>query len=172
MKVKFFALLLSLIVIGSHANAKKIISANPSIDELMKLDEKKDDREGLTKFDFEKLFDSAEDYFKKSKNWKKIKCKPINGFLCTKHFCKPRKIKSTLILDKEEEMITRCEGEICESYKAEFNQTGVFFNIQSEGPIGSLIRVLGNSRYKEITTVGLDAYISNGNCEIYVEEEK
>ncbi len=172
MKLKFLALLLSLVVIGLQANAKKPISANPAIDGLINIDEKTDNRESLTKFDFEQLFDSAENYFKKSKKRKKIKCKPINGILCTKHYCKPRKVESTLILDKEKELITRCEGDICESYKAEFKQTGVFFNVQSEGPIGSLIRVLGNSRYKEITTVGLDAYVANGNCDIYIEENK
>jgi hypothetical protein len=72
-------------------------------------------------------------------------------------------------LDKKKETITRCDGKMCESFGAEFKQTGVFFNIQTEGPIGTLIRVLGDNRYKEITTVGLDAYIANGNCEVVTE---
>jgi hypothetical protein len=129
--------------------------------------EKKDPIEEtkIQSFDFQKLFSEAENYFKIAKAWKKIKCEPKTGFICTKRECNKRDTKAYLILDKAKKTITRCEDEVCESFAAEFKQNGVFFNIQSEGPIGTLIRVLGDSRYKEITTVGLDAYIANGNCE-------
>jgi hypothetical protein len=120
-------------------------------------------------FDFPKLFTEAESYFKAAKAWDKLKCAPQSGFLCTKKECVKRDIKATLLLDKKKETITRCEKDVCETFKAVFNQTGVFFNIQSDGPIGTLIRVLGDSRYKEITTVGLDAYIANGNCEVVTD---
>lgn len=120
-------------------------------------------------FDFPKLFTEAESYFKAAKAWDKLKCTPQSGFLCTKKECVKRDIKATLLLDKKKETITRCEKDVCETFKATFNQTGVFFNIQSDGPIGTLIRVLGDSRYKEITTVGLDAYIANGNCEVVTD---
>ena len=63
-------------------------------------------------------------------------------------------------------MIKRCKDNECESVKAEFTDSGIYYNIHTSGPIGSLIRILGNSRYKEITTVGLDAYIGNGECEV------
>ena len=120
-------------------------------------------------FDFQKLFTEAETYFKASKAWTKLKCEPKSGFICTKRECPRRDIKAFLILDKKAQTITRCEKEVCESFPAEFKQTGVFFNIQTEGPVGTLIRILGDSRYKEITTVGLDAYIANGNCEVITE---
>ena len=120
-------------------------------------------------FDFPKLFTEAESYFKAAKSWDKLKCAPQSGFLCTKRECVKRDIKATLLLDKKKETITRCEKDVCETFKANFNQTGVFFNIQSDGPIGTLIRILGDSRYKEITTVGLDAYIANGNCEVFTD---
>ncbi len=122
-------------------------------------------------FDFDKLMSEAERYYKAAKEWKKIKCSPKTGFLCNKWECNKRPSSAYLILDKKEEKITRCEDEICESYDADFEQTGVFINIQAKGPIGSLIRVLGDSRYKEITTVGLDAYIANGSCEVVSEKE-
>lgn len=60
---------------------------------------------------------------------------------------------------------------MCESFKAQFEQTGVYFNVQTSGPVGTLVRVLGDSRFKEIASVGLDAYIANGNCEVIGEEE-
>ncbi len=130
---------------------------------------KKDDREKLQPLNFQKLFSDAETYFKAAKAWEKLKCEPKSGFICTKHECTKRSTKAFVILDKKEKTITRCEGKNCETFPAEFKQTGVFFNVQTEGPIGTLIRILGDNRYKEITTVGLDAYIANGNCEIVTE---
>ncbi len=122
--------------------------------------------EKIPPFDFKKLYDEAEAYFRASKAWMKLKCEPKSGFICTKRECPKRDIKAVLILDKKKESISRCEGKVCETFPAKFNQTGVFFNIQTEGPVGTLIRVLGDSRYKEITTVGLDAYIANGECNV------
>jgi hypothetical protein len=131
---------------------------------------KKDDREGLEKFDFDKLFQNAERYYKDAKAWQKIKCEPKSGFICTKHTCDKRAAEYFVILDKKAGTVTRCDKENnCESFEAEFEQTGVFFNIQAKGPIGTLIRVLGDYRYKEITTVGLDAYIANGECLVVTE---
>jgi len=130
-----------------------------------------DTREDLNGVDFKKLFQEAENYFKLAKAWKQLKCEPKSGFICTKHECKRRDIKSTITLDKDKKTVTRCEEEKCEVFEAEFEQTGSFVNVQSKGAIGSIVRILGDSRYKEITTVGLDAYISNGNCNL-VELDK
>ena len=121
--------------------------------------------------DLKKIFDEAERYFSAAKAWEKIKCEPKTGFICTKRECAKRDTKTYLILDKKNKTISRCEGKMCESFPAAFKQTGVFYNVQSEGPSGTLIRILGDSRYKEITTVGLDAYIANGNCEIYTDKK-
>jgi hypothetical protein len=123
----------------------------------------------IENFDFPKLFSEAEAYFKAAKAWDKLKCEPKSGFICTKRECAKRTIKAILILDKKQNTIKRCEDSNCEEFAAEFNQTGAFVNIQTEGPVGTLIRILGDSRYKEITTVGLDAYIANGNCEVITE---
>lgn len=120
-------------------------------------------------FDFENLFKQAESYFHLAKSWKKLKCYPKSGFLCTKHECKKRDIHSHIILDKDAKTITRCDNDFCETIKAQFDQTGVFINVKAEGPVGTLIRILADSRYKEINTVGLDAYITNGNCEVLPE---
>ncbi len=119
--------------------------------------------------DLSKVFAEAEKYYKAAQDWKKLKCEPKSGFLCTKRECPKREVFTYLILDKKAKTITRCEKDICEKFPAEFRQTGVFVNVQTEGPVGTLIRILGNSRYKEITTVGLDAYIANGNCEVVLD---
>lgn len=170
MKIRSAVLCTILTLIFSSAFAKenqiKSITEEKITESIL---DKKDSREGIQKFDFQKLFADTEVYFKAAKAWEKLKCEPKNGFICTKHECAKRNIKAFVILNKKDKTITRCEGKNCETFSAKFNQTGVFFNVQSEGPIGTLIRVLGDSRYKEITTVGLDAYIANGNCEVVVE---
>ena len=133
---------------------------------------KKDNREDLQPIDFKKLFSDAENYFNKAKAWQKLKCQPKTGFICSKHECKKREITTILILDKANSIIKRCEkDDLCERFKAKFEQTGVYYNVQTQGPVGTLIRVLGDSRYKEISTIGLDAYIVNGNCEIIGNDE-
>jgi len=120
-------------------------------------------------FDFEKVFAEAEEYFRAAQNWKKLKCEGKTGFVCIKKECIKKPIASHLILDKKKELVSRCEGERCEAFKAEFTQTGVFFHIQIKDSLGSMIRVLGDSRYKEVSLFGLDAYIVNGNCEVLNE---
>jgi hypothetical protein len=119
--------------------------------------------------DLQKVFAEAEKYFKAAQNWKKLRCEPKSGFICTKRECPKREVFTHLILDKNAETISRCEKDICETFAATFRQSGVFYNVQTEGPVGTLIRILGDSRYKEITTVGLDAYIANGNCEVILD---
>lgn len=164
-KSVFFCALFSLFAASVSAKENAITS-----DLNTKLStEKSDDREDIKAFDFDKIFADAQKYYKAAKAWQKIKCEPKNGFLCDKHECSKRMSKATLLLDKKNGTISRCEGKNCETFEAEFEQTGVYFNIQSKGPIGTLIRVLGDARYKEITTVALDAYIANGECKVVTE---
>jgi len=161
MKIKLTALFLAFSLIFSQAFAEEKV---PNV-----INAKKDTREEISTLNFQKVFAEAETYFKAAKAWNKLKCQPKSGFICTKHECAKRNIKAYVTLDKKAGTISRCEDKNCETFPAKFNQTGVFFNVQTEGPIGTLIRVLGDSRYKEITTVGLDAYIANGNCEVVAE---
>lgn len=165
MKIRTLLTITALVFSSSQALAKKNDIKSSTEEKLVEsLDAKKDSREEIAAFDYQKLFNDTEGFFRAAKSWKKIKCEPKNGFICTKHACSKKDSSVHVVLDKVKETITRCEGKYCESFPAKFSQTGVFFNIQSDGPVGTLIRVLGDSRYKEITTVGLDAYIANGEC--------
>jgi hypothetical protein len=165
MKIKILVTL-AFALIASQVMAKEAIDPDLKIDLNAK---KTDTREPIQQLDFNKLFKDTEKYYNDAKAWKKIKCEPKSGFICTKHECKKRDARHVVILDKKAKTITRCEDKNCESFEAEFEQTGVFFNIQSKGPVGTLIRVLGDYRYKEITTVALDAYIANGECTVVSE---
>jgi hypothetical protein len=146
-------------------NYKLESSAQKEILKSVNLEEK-DDRENIEEFDFNQLFADARKFYSASQNWKKIKCEPINGFICAKHTCQERKPSTHLVIDKVKEVVKRCEDKRCEEFPARFTQLGVYYEVEAGGPIGTDIRILGDSRYKEIVMVGLDAYISNGNCEI------
>jgi hypothetical protein len=160
MKITSAIFLIIFSLISAQSFAAEAVSKKSIVEKPDPLEETK-----IKPFDFPKLFSEAETYFKAAKAWQKLRCEPKSGFICTKRECNKRDISAFLVLDKKAKTITRCEKDLCETFSAEFNQTGVFYNVQSEGPIGTLIRILGDSRYKEITTVGLDAYIANGNCE-------
>ncbi len=166
MKLKLSSIVVLSLFLSSSAFAKTGSISSEIVNK--KISQNSENKEIKTP-DLDKLFADAEKYYKAAKAWKKIKCEPKSGFLCSKHECVRRDIKASLILDKENKMITRCEGENCENFGAEFEQTGVYYNIQSKGPIGTLIRVLGDSRYKEISTVALDAYVANGECSVVAE---
>ncbi len=119
-------------------------------------------------FDINQAINEAEQYFKSSQKWQKLKCTPKTAFICTKRECNKRDFVNFIILDKKNKKVHNCQIENstnCTIYPAFFDQTGVFFNIQTKDALGVLIRVLGDSRYKSIATIGLDAYISNGECE-------
>ena len=167
-----FAILFTASSAPSLAKENPIVAVEikePKLTESISKKTPKDKKIAIKEFDIDKAFTEAEAYYKASKAWKKLKCVPKSGFICTKRECIKSPNSTYLILDKDKEMISRCRGTACDRFKAEFNQTGVFFNIQTVGPVGTLIRILGDSRYKEITTLGLDAYITNGECEIYFE---
>lgn len=168
---KSTALLAVFLLISSQAFAKENAKEN-----LLKADlnpkvsaEKKDSREEIHSFDYDKLFTEAQKLYKSARSWNKLKCEPKTGFICSKHECNKFETKTNLVLDKKNGTITRCDGKNCETFEAEFEQTGVYVNIQSKGPVGTLIRVLGDYRYKEISTVALDAYVANGECKVVTE---
>lgn len=125
------------------------------------------DIKDIKTFDFERIFAETGKYFKAAKSWKKIKCYAKSGFVCTKHECpKLQLVKDAhLVLDRESEILSLCKNKVCKYYQAEFKQTGVFVTIRVKDSDGIFIRVLGDSRFKEISMIGLDAYISNGVCE-------
>lgn len=170
--IKFltFATIL-LVLLGSCSrldSSTSIVTPNENkLQDIAKIDlslEKLDKREGLKEIDIAKSYADVERYFRLASSWERLRCEPASGFVCTKHECRKIEPTSYLILDKKAKIIKRCDKEVCEELKGEFTQIGVFVNIQSSGGFGNLIRILGDSRYKEVSAIGLDAYISNGKC--------
>ncbi|MSP33794.1 MAG: hypothetical protein EXR06_02685 [Rickettsiales bacterium] len=123
--------------------------------------------EDIKTFDFERIFREANDYFIAAQKWKTIKCIPQSMYVCSKHECPKLKLldNAAIVIDKNNKTIALCRNKICQYYDAELNQTGVFVNVKVKGINGILTRILGDSRFKQISVVGLDAYITNGTCE-------
>lgn len=117
-------------------------------------------------FDFQKIFKRANKYYDAAIKWERVKCVPQSVFVCTKRECPRLDVKkdSFMILDKKQKSVALCRDKFCNYFSAEFEQTGVFVNVQIKELVGIYIKVLGDSRYKEISMVGLDSYITNGNC--------
>lgn len=154
---KFLAAIAILLIFANQANATK----NPK------------DVKSVKTFDFEKVLRETEGYFNAAARWKKIKCMPKTSFVCTKRECPEIKFNdSYFVIDKDKETLSICRNQMCKMFKAEITASGVFHSINIEDSNGILIKVLGDNRYKEITMLGLDAYISNGECEDYDEEKE
>lgn len=168
LNLTFFIIISTFFVSCNLAHSKSLgkININQKIIESLPEDGPRPTDDTIKSFDFEKMFLEAEQYRKKAQAWKKLKCAPKTGFLCAKWTCDKKDTNTYLVLDKEKAEITRCDGEFCETIPSEFEQNGVYVTIQTKGPLAILIKVLGDARYKEITTIGLDAYIGNGNCEV------
>ncbi len=146
----------------AFAAEKSATSAKKPGDELVAKDVK-----DVKTFDFERIFAEANRYFEAARDWERVKCYPKTSFVCSKRECpKIKTLDNTcMILDKKSKTIAICKDHNCRYLPATFDQTGVFINGQMTDSTGIFIRVLGDSRFKEITMVGLDAYITNGECE-------
>ena len=118
-------------------------------------------------FDFDRIFREANRYFEAAQSWKVLKCIPKTGFICSKRECPQIKLPepSALVMDRKQKTLAICRNKVCEYYPAEFDQTGIFINVRLQNSQGIIIRILGDSRFKEIVIIGLDAYITNGECE-------
>ena len=162
MKIKFFAAILAI-----------YLATNPFLSlaaESLKATETSSDVNisNIKTFDFERIFKEADAYFEAAQKWRTVKCIPKTMFVCAKHDCtKLKPIESTaLVVDKDKKTLALCHNKICQYYSAKFEQTGVFINVEAKDVNGIFIRILGNSRFKEIAMIGLDSYITNGECEL------
>jgi len=167
MKINYFVFLVISIFTINNSIAKEA-GNSPGADKDSK------NIEEIKTFDFEKIFADTEKYHEAAKSWERIKCVPKSGFVCTKRECPKLKIieDSHMILDKKNKIIALCKNKLCRYYPGIFKQGGVFVIAKVEESDGILIKILGDSRFKEISLIGLDAYITNGECERFIEEVK
>ena len=149
-------------------------AANKNTTKELATDSSKKNIEDVKTFDFERIFNEANQYYEASQAWKRIKCTPKTSFVCTKRSCEQLTLNesSFLVLDRKIKSIALCKDKLCRYYQAEFNEAGVFSSAKIKESDGIYIRILGDSRYKEISMIGLDSYITNGECVKINDDEK
>lgn len=129
--------------------------------------------EDVKTFDFERILKETEKYYQAATNWKKIKCFPKSNFVCTKRECpKVDTADVYTVIDRNRKILSICRKGACKYFKAAIKQIGVFNSVKIEDSDGVFIKILGDNRYKEINMMGLDAYISNGECVDFKEDKK
>ena len=128
--------------------------------------------EDVKTFDFERILRETEKYYQAAISWKKIKCFPKSNFVCTKRECpKVDTADVYTVIDRNREILSICRKGACKYFKAVIKQVGVFNSVKIEDSDGVFIKILGDNRYKEINMMGLDAYISNGECVDFEEDQ-
>lgn len=129
--------------------------------------------EDVKTFDFERILRETEKYYQAATNWKRIKCFPKSSFVCTKRECPKIDTPDVYtVIDRNKEILSICRKGACKYFKAEIKQIGVFNTVKIEDSDGIIIKILGDNRYKKITMMGLDAYVSNGECVDFVQDKK
>ena len=166
---KIFTICASVILLASNfASANQLQAPKEEVQK-----QKSKDVDNIRTFDFERILKETQKYFEAASSWKKIKCTPKSVFVCTKRECPKIKGDNTYtVIDKKNKAISICRSGNCKLFRAEINHVGVFHNVKVKDSDGVIIRILGDNRYKEITMLGLDAYISNGECEEYDKEKE
>lgn len=107
---------------------------------------------------------TLEDWASDPYSWQKLKCSPITKISCDRTSCEPDNPSVWVVLDRQKREFSRCDVKGCDTYKADFNSSGAFTNIQGKAPMGTMIKVLGDKKYIEIATIGLSSLVSSGSC--------
>jgi hypothetical protein len=101
---------------------------------------------------------------KDAESWKKLKCTPRSHFRCEGSSCTYEPPVVHLILNRDRNIVSRCDAKGCDDFEGTFVSGGMYTNIQGIEPRGLLVKVLGNSEYVEVATSGLVTHVSTGAC--------
>ncbi len=98
-------------------------------------------------------------------------CFPNKKFLCKQDKCvsvDPTVFNLIIGLSQTSSnnpAIARCDSNGCDVYESVFEPSGDYANIQPIEPKGMIMKMsIKDLKYTEITTLGLDTYISYGYC--------
>ena len=96
-------------------------------------------------------------------------CVPVKKFACNISNCSEVEPKVFNLIGgtRENSNISRCDSVGCDTYETTFDDTGDYKNIQPIEPKGFLFKMSYNTvdkKYTEITSLGLDTYVTYGYC--------
>jgi hypothetical protein len=98
-----------------------------------------------------------------------IVCIPEKKSVCTQESCSAIAPQTFSLIQKVNGLtqISRCDKSGCDTYPANFSESGVNWNFQTKEPKGLLLKINfieDNLSFVEIATQMLDVYMSYGKC--------
>ena len=97
---------------------------------------------------------------------KEFKCEFQSKFHCDGNSCIPIEPTTWNLVDLETKSIARCDNQGCDWYEMEIHQSGFFtiFDVAERGFMAKMS--IDGKSYIEIATLGTEAYVSQGSCEL------
>lgn len=96
-------------------------------------------------------------------------CIPVKKFHCNANSCRSTEptVFNLIGGSRQNPTISRCDANGCDTYESVVDDSGEYKNIQPIDPKGFLFKMSYNTidkKFIEITTLGLDTFISYGYC--------
>lgn len=92
-------------------------------------------------------------------------CTPKVKAVCGEAECRAVNPVTFARIDLQRSTYARCDGSGCDTYDARMTRSGVFTNIEVPER-GLLAKVGDDGGFLEVASLGLDAYVSRGRCQI------
>jgi len=114
---------------------------------------------------------ALEDVYKSSTQWPSnhTLCIPVKKFYCDGNTCENTEPKVFNLIggNSSSPTISRCNKNGCDTYDATLGDSGEYKNIQPVDPKGFVFKMSYNTidkKFVEVTTLGLDTFVSYGYC--------
>lgn len=91
-------------------------------------------------------------------------CVPEFRYDCSTDNCEQKKPVVFILYDENTNKVYRCDKQPCDGYDVLKEISGLYINLTSITPNGSLIKLSDNNEYVEIVSLGLDFIIYRGKC--------
>jgi hypothetical protein len=95
-----------------------------------------------------------------------VRCDFSEKYRCFAGGCTPANLSVFIRLDHEAGTYERCDTRGCDSYTATYNRSGEFVNVAlpERGVLAKLS--LGDGKFLEVATLGLDTLAGFGTCAV------
>ena len=94
-------------------------------------------------------------------------CIPEKKYFCTNFEnknCEQVKASIFVLYDDNNNKICRCDNKPCDCFNILSENSGLYKNITPVKPNGTMYKISNIGEYIEIVSLGLDTYLSQGNC--------
>lgn len=78
--------------------------------------------------------------------------------------CEQLEPKVFLLIDTTNQRYSRCDSQPCDTYEADFSESGIYTIIQPLPPAHGQVKITSGGIYTETNTLGNNVYINSGRC--------